>query len=106
MVRDQLVNAGLQRRQAALYPCALLRAEAVKRLGHEIIANPLARQGAFDAFNNRRRVTPDTVERLADLHDLGMKLLGSGAITRMGRLVKLDVEFGEDIRSPVDAAVT
>ena len=53
MARDQLVNAGLQPRQAAFDPCALLGAKAVKRLGHEIIAYPLARQGALDSLDYR-----------------------------------------------------
>ena len=53
MIRDQLLDAGLQSRQDAFNPCALLGAEPVKRLGHEVVANPLARQGAFDSLDDR-----------------------------------------------------
>src|ERR1035438_7738906 len=97
MIGDQLLDAGRQFRQITLHTCSLLGAEPMKRLGHEVAANPQAGQAALDSLDDRRRVVADLIERLADMHDLGMELLGAGYIAGAGRFTELDVEPGEEV---------
>ena len=85
MIGDELFDTSRQFRQAALHACSLLGAEPMKRLGHEIAANPQAGQAALDCLDDRRRVASDLIERLADMHHLGMELLGAGYIAGAGR---------------------
>ena len=106
MIGDELFDTSRQFRQAALHACSLLGAEPMKRLGHEIAANPQAGQAAFDSLDDCRRVTPDLVKLLADMHDLGMKLPGTGHIAGAGGFAESDVELGEEVGASGDTTVS
>jgi hypothetical protein len=70
---------------------ALLSPEAVKRFGHEVVAYTHAGQRALDPLDDRGRVAPDLIQRIADVHDLGVKLAGSGNVAAAGGFTELDV---------------
>src|ERR1035441_8040819 len=78
----------------------------MKRLGHKVVANTHAGQRAFDSLDDRRRVAPDLIQRIADVHDLGVKLAGSGSVAAAGGFTELDVELGEEVCAARDTTVT
>ena len=103
---DKSLNSIRQCWQAALNAHAFLGAEAVERLGHEIVANPQARQRALDSLDDGRRVAPDFIQGITDLKHLGVELPGMGNIAGAGRRTQLDVEPGEEVCAPRDTTVT
>src|ERR1035437_932269 len=106
MIGDELLNFSRQLRQVALDPRALLGAEPVKRFGHKIVANAYASQGALDSLDDSRRMASDLIKRIADVHDLGVKLPGTVNIPGTGCFIKLHIEPGEKVGSPRDTPVT
>ena len=57
-----------------LYCLALRAAEAVERLGHEVVADAHAGKRALDALNDAGAVAPDAVDGLMNPHDALVQL--------------------------------
>ena len=101
----QIGQLGFDFLQAAFDQLAFRGAEAVKRFGHEIVADAQAGQRAFDAFDDRGGIFADAIKRIADALDLLLQFLRAGEISGAMRFDQFDVEFGKQIRAAAHAAV-
>ena len=89
----QFGQRGFNFLQAAFNQRALLSAEAVERLGHEIVADAETGKRALDALDDGRRVAADVIKRIADAQDLRLKFPGAGQVAGAGGLDQFHVKF-------------
>ena len=105
ILTEHPLHSRRQLRQAPLHAFAFLRAESMKRLGYEIIANPKADESAFDPLEHGRRMSPDLIKRIADPHYLFVKPPGPGHICHAGGFPKLHVQSRENVGAAGHTAV-
>src|SRR5512145_1417034 len=78
----------------------------MKGLGQEIIANSQQRERALESLEEARFKLPHAIDCRVDPYDRFMKRLNSGKVLGAGRLVQMDVQTRQQIRSATDPAVT
>src|SRR5215469_16995637 len=87
----------LDLRQPLFDHFAFLGAEAMERFGHEIIANALARQSAFETLDHGRRMSAYMIQRVSNLHDGVVKYPGARNVARTHSFKQADVQTRKKI---------